>query len=114
MMVFTRNLYTLVSRRAVARILSTFLCSVALAILPFSKLGGTSAFLILTLKELVFSVQEDLNLQIEATLLNVMGALFGICLSTFAQFLASVSIDNTVNERLIPAIFLVIICFFGE
>lgn len=107
------NLHTFVSRRAVARILSTFLCSVVIAIRPFSKLGGTSAFLVLTLKELVFSVQEDLAQQLEATVLNIMGALIGIGLSTFANYIASVSADKILTARLIPAVFLVAISFFG-
>lgn len=110
---YVRSLYPLVSSRYVARVLSTFLCSVVVAIRPFSKLGGADAFLILTLKELVFSPQEDLAQQLEATVLNIMGALIGIGTSTLAKYLASVSTDNRINARLIPALFLVAVSFFG-
>lgn len=104
----------LVTRRAVARVLSTFLCSAIILIRPFSSLGGTSAFLLLTVKELVFSVQEDLAQQLEATVLNTTGAFMGIGISTFAKYIANISTDESLNTRLIPALFLVAISFFGE
>ena len=58
------------------RILSTFLCCVVVVIRPFSHLGGTYAFLVLALKELVFSVQYSLAQQLELTVLNILGAVF--------------------------------------
>jgi hypothetical protein len=67
--------------------------------------------LVLTLRELVFSVQEDLAQQLEATVLNVMGALTGLGISTLAKYIASISSDNS---RLIPVVVPVAISFFGE
>lgn len=102
-----------VTRRAIARVLSTFLCIFLVTIHSFSQLGGPSAFLLLSLKELVFSVQEDLAQQIEITVLNITGALIGIGVSTFAKYLATVPQEGSVISRLIPAVFLVTISFFG-
>ncbi|KAI0303455.1 hypothetical protein B0F90DRAFT_1711174 [Multifurca ochricompacta] len=87
------------TRRVLARLLSTFLCCLALVVKPWSRFGGPSAFLILTLKELVFSAQESLAQHLEATILNITGALFGIGISTLA--------------RVIPAVFLVFITFLA-
>jgi hypothetical protein len=53
-----------VTRRAIARVISTLLCCLAIVVRPFSVLGGPSAFLVLALKELVFSVQENLAQQL--------------------------------------------------
>lgn len=105
-------LHHLASRRAIARILSTFLCATLIAIRPFSNLGGSSAFLALTVKELVFSVQADLSRQIENTFLNCMGALLGVGISSLARYLASLS-SRSLDERIICAVSLVTICFFG-
>jgi hypothetical protein len=102
------------TRRAIARVLSTFLCCIIIVVPTFSRLGGTSAFLVLTLKELVFSVQEDLAQQLEATVLNVMGAFIGVGASTLTTYIASISTDKSLNARLIPAVSLVAISFFGE
>jgi hypothetical protein len=66
-----------------------------------------------TLKELVFSVNETLPQQIEATVLNITGALFGISLSTAARFLSSLRPDDSPSARAIPAIFLVLAAFIG-
>ncbi|KDQ59407.1 hypothetical protein JAAARDRAFT_32964 [Jaapia argillacea MUCL 33604] len=101
----------LMSRRAFARILSTFLCSTIIAIRPFSRLGGPVAFLVLTVKELVFSVQEDLAQQLELTVFNIVGALFGVGLSTLAKYIASRFHETSVCARAIPALFLVGISF---
>ncbi|KDQ53035.1 hypothetical protein JAAARDRAFT_61594 [Jaapia argillacea MUCL 33604] len=101
------------SRRALARILSTFLCSVIIVCRPFSRLGGPSAFLILTVKELVFSVQGDLAQQLEATVFNILGALFGIGASTLAKYIASRFEANQIYLRTIPALFLVGIVFIA-
>lgn len=57
----------ILTRRVCARLLSTFICSVVIVIHPFSRFGGSYAFLVLTLKELVFGVQKNLAQQIEAT-----------------------------------------------
>jgi hypothetical protein len=103
-----------ITRRALARVLSTFLCVLLVTIHPFSKLGGASAFLVLSLKELIFSVQEDLAQQIEITVLNLTGALAGIGVSTFAKYLATLPQEGSAVSRLIPAVFLVTISFFGS
>ncbi|KAG1754200.1 hypothetical protein EDB19DRAFT_1665235 [Suillus lakei] len=102
-----------VSRRALARVVSTFLCILFVTIHPFSQLGGSSAFLVLSLKELVFSVQEDLAQQLEITIINITGALAGIGVSTFAKYLAAIPQEGSLTSRLIPAVFLVIISFFA-
>src|ERR1700733_11870079 len=102
------------TRRVLARLLSTFLCCSFVVIKPWSQFGGPSAFLILALKELVFSAQDTLAQHLEATILNITGALFGIGLSTFARYLASLRPDNTASSRAIPAVFLVVIAFLGK
>ena len=101
------------TRRVLARLLSTFLCCLVLVFKPWSRFGGQSAFLLLTLKELVFSAQETLAQHLEATILNITGALFGIGLSTLARFLASLPPDLSASSRAIPAVFLGCITFFG-
>ncbi|KIK79803.1 hypothetical protein PAXRUDRAFT_833910 [Paxillus rubicundulus Ve08.2h10] len=101
------------SRRALARILSTFLCVLLVIIRPFSRLGGSNAFLVLSLKELVFSVQGDLAQQIEITILNVTGALLGIGVSTSAKYFATLPPFGSLMSRLIPALFLATIAFFA-
>src|SRR6266404_4017510 len=100
--------------RVLARLLSTFLCCIVLVVKPWSKFGGPSAFLLLTLKELVFSAQDTLAQHLEATILNITGALFGIGLSTFAKYLASLRPDYSASSRAIPAVFLVVIAFLGK
>ena len=101
------------TKRSLARLLSTFLCSLAIVIRPFSVLGGNAAFLVLALKELVFSVQENLAQQLESTVLNITGALIGIGLSTLAKFIASLYDHDSANGRACCAAFLVVISFFG-
>ena len=102
------------SKRALARILSTFLCCVVVVIRPFSHLGGTYAFLVLALKELVFSVQDSLAQQLELTILNVLGALTGIGISTLAKFIAAQYPENSATARATCSVFLVLISFFGK
>ena len=102
------------ARRPLARLLSTFLCSVIIVIRPFSRLGGQYAFLVLALKELVFGVQDNLAQQLELTVLNILGALIGIGVSTFAKYLASLAGYDTAAARATCAIFLILISFFGE
>lgn len=103
-----------ISRRATARILSTLLCAIAIAIRPFSRLGGKNAFLVLTIKELIFSAQNDLAQQLEATILNVTGALVGIGVSALALYLASLAPYNSTGSRAVLAVFLVLLVFIGE
>jgi hypothetical protein len=101
------------TRRVLARLLSTFLCCSFVVIKRWSKFGGPSAFLLLTLKELVFSAQETLAQHLEATILNITGAFFGIGLSTLARYIASLRPDLSASSRAIPAVFLVSITFLG-
>ncbi|KAL1705659.1 hypothetical protein EV121DRAFT_279390 [Schizophyllum commune] len=105
-------LSALCSRRLLARTLSTFICSVLIVIRPFSHLGGQWAFLALTIKELHFSAQDTLAQQLEATVLHVWGGLCGIGISALAKYLTSL-VSDPVNQRALPAIFLVIISFFA-
>jgi len=81
-----------------------------------SQLGESSAFLVLNLKEIVFSIQEDLAQQIEITVLNITGALIlGIGVSTFAKYLATLPQKGSATSHLIPAaVFLPTISFFGS
>lgn len=104
------------SRRFQARILSTILCAILVVIRPFSRFGGHSAFLAITIKELVFSAQENLPEQIEATFLHLVGGLTGIGLSSLGKFLASLAYNQTGDSpltRSIPGITLTLICFLG-
>lgn len=103
----------LASKRVLARFLSTFLCSVVLVVRPFSALGGTDAFLVLTLKELVFSVQDSLAQQLELTALNILGAFMGIGMSTLGKFIAAQYPEDSSRSRATCAIFLVLISFVG-
>ena len=102
------------NRRAIARILSTLLCCLIVSIRTFSTHGGPYAFLVITVKELIFAIQENLAQQLEGTVLNVMGALFAIGVSTLAKYIANLPGTNTVMVRTVPAIFLVFITFVGE
>lgn len=68
----------------------------------------------LTIKELVFSVQRDQALQLEATILNIMGALLGIGWSALGMFLSSLRPYDSASARAIPAAFLIILVFAGE
>ena len=104
----------LINRRAIARLLSTLLCCLVVAIRPFSAIGGQYAFLVITVKELIFAIQENLAQQLEATALNVMGALFGIGISTAAKCLANLPGLNDLATRTIHAVSLVFIAFIGE
>ncbi|KAH9857776.1 hypothetical protein C2E23DRAFT_881345 [Lenzites betulinus] len=102
-----------VARRPLARLLSTFLCAVIIVIRPFSRFGGQYAFLVLALKELIFGVQENLAQQLELTVLNILGALAGIGISTFAKYIASLAGHDTLGARATCAIFLILISFFA-
>jgi hypothetical protein len=102
------------TRRVLARLLSTFLCCLILVVKPLSQFGGPSAFLLLTLKELVFSAQETLAQHFEVTILNITGALFGIGFSTLARYIVSLRPDHAAFSRAIPAVSLVFIAFLGK
>ncbi|KAI0047054.1 hypothetical protein FA95DRAFT_1493111 [Auriscalpium vulgare] len=105
---------TLITRRVLARLLSTFLCTIVVVIRPWSRLGGRLAFLVLTLKELVFAVQDNLAQHVEACVLNITGALWAIAMSSFARYLSSRCPDQSVSSRTIPAVFLVlVVCIAG-
>lgn len=99
-----------VSTRALARILSTFLCCIAVVVTPFSTFGGNYAFLVLALKELVFAVQASLAQQLELTVLNILGAIMGIAVSTLAKFIAVQSDEDSPASRATRALFLVLVC----
>ena len=102
------------SKRVLARYLSTILCCIVVVVRPFSRLGGKYAFLVLVLKELVFSVQASLAQQLELTALNILGALLGIAVSTLGRFIATRHQVESATSRAICATFLVLISFFGE
>lgn len=110
--VVLKYIYLFVSKRSLARLLSTLLCSIVIAIRPFSRFGGEYPFLVLALKELVFSVQENLAQQLELTVLNIMGAFLGIGLSTLAKFGASRTPPDSSSGRAICAVTLIAISFF--
>ena len=100
------------SKRSLARLLSTCLCCIIIVIRPFSALGGSVAFLVLAIKELVFSVQSSLAQQLELTVLNILGALLGIAFSTLGKFIASRT-PTSARARATCATFLIVISFFG-
>jgi hypothetical protein len=122
------------TRQALARLISTLICSVVVVVRPFSRLGGESqpygmvnydsanrtpipgsnAFLILTIKELVFSAQADLAQHLEATVLNIAGALCGIGFSALGMFLSSLLGEESPSCRALQASCLVIIVFTGK
>lgn len=109
-----RQLWGYLTRRLLARVLSAALCSVLIVIQPLSKYGGPSAFLALTIKELVFSVQATLAQQLEATVLHLAGGLLGIGLSALGKYIGSLASPNTPAARMIPALFLCGISFLGR
>ncbi|GAW05453.1 hypothetical protein LENED_007312 [Lentinula edodes] len=98
------------SRHFLARIVSTLLCSILIVIQPFSKYGGSLAFLALTIKELNFAPQDNLAHQLEGLVLNLFGGLTGIGISLLGNYIASLTGD-TALARTIPAVFLAFICF---
>ncbi|KZT03579.1 uncharacterized protein LAESUDRAFT_659459 [Laetiporus sulphureus 93-53] len=102
-----------IERRPLARLLSTFLCCLAIVIRPVAHLGGAYAFLVLPFLALIFSVQESLAQQLELTVLNIIGALCGIGFSTLGKYIASLTPDDSARSRAACAIFLVAISFFA-
>ncbi|KZT66828.1 hypothetical protein DAEQUDRAFT_729793 [Daedalea quercina L-15889] len=100
-------------RRPLARLLSTFLCCLAIVIRPVSRLGGSYAFLVLPFQALVFGVQESLAQQLELTALNIAGALCGIGFSTLGKYIASLVGEESPRARVTCAVFLVVISFFA-
>ncbi len=103
-----------IERRPLARLLSTFLCCLAIVIRPVAHLGGAYAFLVLPFLALIFSVQESLAQQLELTVLNIIGALCGIGFSTLGKYIASLTPDDSARSRAACATFLVAISFFGK
>ena len=67
-----------------------------------------------TLKELVFAVQETLPQQVEATVLNITGALVGIATSTLARYISMQCTDHSTAARAVPIVFLTMIAFSGQ
>ncbi|KAJ8699642.1 hypothetical protein PTI98_002736 [Pleurotus ostreatus] len=103
-----------ISRRFVARLLSTVICAILIVVRPFSRYGVPYAFLALSLKELIFSVQETIAQQLESTILGLLGGLLGIGISSLGTFIASLPTVDSVTARVIRAIFLALTCFGGE
>ena len=100
------------SRRVVSRILSATICSILVVLRPFSKLGGSSCFLALTVLELVFSVQNTLAQQLEQTFLGLFfGSFPSIAFCMLGKFGASQFAPNSQAARGITAVFLAIVCF---
>ncbi|KAF9489836.1 hypothetical protein BDN71DRAFT_1455486 [Pleurotus eryngii] len=102
-----------ISRRFVARLLSTVICAILIVVRPFSRYGVPYAFLALSLKELIFSVHETIAQQLESTILGLLGGLLGIGLSSLGTFIASLPTVDSVTARAIRAIFLAFTCFGG-
>lgn len=103
-----------VERRSLARLLSTFLCCLAIVVHPVARLGGSYAFLVLPFQALVFGVQGSLAQQLELTVLNIMGAFLAIGFSTLAKYIASLTTYDSARSRATCAVFLVLISFFGK
>jgi hypothetical protein len=107
-------LHALFTRRSLARLLSTLICSTLIVVRPFGKFGGQSAFLALTVKELVFSAQQNLAQQIEALFLHLTGGMFAIAMSLLGTYLSTLAEPDSSLARAVPAIFLTLIAFTGE
>lgn len=102
------------AKRPLARLLSTFLCCLAIVVRPVARLGGRYAFLVLPFQALIFGVQESLAQQLELSVLNTMGALAGIGFSTLGKYVAARAPYGSARSRATCAMFLIVISFFGE
>ncbi|CAE6444637.1 unnamed protein product [Rhizoctonia solani] len=94
----------------------TFICSVIIVLRPVAPLGGPYLFLILTVKELVFPPSTSPSAQIEASVVNMGGALFGLGWSNLGLVCATYAarqygVDSDA-PRTIRAIFLLLLGFF--
>lgn len=92
-----------------------FICAVVIVLRPASQLGGPYLFLILTIKELVFPPSTSPSAQIEATVVNMAGALFGLGWSNLGLVCATYAarrygVDSNAC-RAIRAIFLLVLGF---
>lgn len=102
------------SRRLLARLMSTFLCATLVLVRPFSRFGGDSAFLALTIQTLAFFAQDTLAAQIEITVLNLaFGALLGIGWAVLAKTLSSFCQADSAAARVVTALALITIIFFA-
>ncbi|KAF9264928.1 hypothetical protein L218DRAFT_1076360 [Marasmius fiardii PR-910] len=111
---FFKSSRALFTRRSVARILSTFILSIIIVIRPVSKYGGVdTAFVALTIKELVFSPQETLAQQFEFFILHLVGGMVAIAISILAMFLSSLCPPDSNGARAIPSVFLALTSFSG-
>ncbi|KAF8892705.1 hypothetical protein BD779DRAFT_1436676 [Infundibulicybe gibba] len=110
-MTLQQLLLPFLSRRFIARVLSTILCVTLIVVGPFSKSARQYALFAMTVKELVFSVQETLAQQIEATFLHLTGGFLGIGLSLLGHYFASLCAVDSSAARAISAVFLALICF---
>ena len=112
-MLFSSLCSYLLSRNFLARIFSTLLCSILVVLRPFAKFGGSLAFLALTIKELHFPPQRNFAQQVEISILNLIGGIFGIVISLLGLYLASLT-DNAALARAIPALFLTLLSFASK
>ncbi|OSX64677.1 hypothetical protein POSPLADRAFT_1136126 [Postia placenta MAD-698-R-SB12] len=101
------------AKRPLARLLSTFLCCLAIVVRPVARLGGRYAFLVLPFQALIFGVQESLAQQLELSVLNTMGALTGIGFSTLGKYVAARAPYGSARSRATCAMFLIVISFFA-
>ncbi|KAH7318022.1 Fusaric acid resistance protein family-domain-containing protein [Rhizoctonia solani] len=108
--------WTLVpSAHLVVRMCVTCICSIIIVLRPASFLGGPYMFLILTVKELVFPPSTSPSAQIEATVVNMAGALFGLGWSNLGLVCATYAarrygVDSDA-PRTIRAVFLLVLGF---
>ncbi|KAF8710760.1 Fusaric acid resistance protein-like, partial [Rhizoctonia solani] len=91
----------------------TCICSVIIVLRPVASLGGPYLFLILTVKELVFPPSTSPSAQIEASVVNMSGALFGLGWSNLGLVCATYAarrygVDSDA-PRVIRAIFLLML-----
>ncbi|KAJ1309456.1 hypothetical protein OPQ81_006232 [Rhizoctonia solani] len=103
------------SAHLVARMCVTFICSVVIVLRPVAPFGGPYLFLILTVKELVFPPSTSPSAQIEATMVNMAGALFGLGWSNLGLVCATYAarrygVDSDA-PRTIRALFLLVLGF---
>ncbi|QRW27752.1 hypothetical protein RhiXN_02347 [Rhizoctonia solani] len=104
------------SPHLVARMCVTCICSVIIVLRPVASLGGPYLFLILTVKELVFPPSTSPSAQIEASVVNMSGALFGLGWSNLGLVCATYAarrygVDSDA-PRVIRAIFLLMLGLF--
>lgn len=105
-------------RKLCARILTVIICLIFILIPSVAVLGGQYVFLALSLKELVFPIQQSFAEQLEVTILNCLGALTGVGISSLAIYFRALADRHGPSDHgvssLVPALFLALISCLGQ